>query len=222
MIDAWTGPTPTPQQFPANEPDGIRKLLGKIKDIETNLREVTSNLLRTAGIRLSPAGMTIDSDLAITGTLSLPAGIIGNDALTSPVVPQSVYGYVSNFAITTTGTTIRTITITVPVGFTSAVVSVTGRVFGVNPNTTGGSNGAGADYLYGVAKIDGLSSTALALPVGGNNGSGINVSPYSTILTGLTSGATFTITLNVQSYFASWGTIANNTADVSGSILWFR
>ena len=38
-----------------------------------------------AGISLSPDGMTIDSNLTLTGTLNLPAGIIGNDALTDPV-----------------------------------------------------------------------------------------------------------------------------------------
>ena len=113
-------------------------------------------------------GWALNAVRAAFGELFLRPGSVGNDALTNPVTAQSVYGFVTNFAITATGTTVKTITIAVPAGFTSAVVSVTGRCFGVNPNTTGGSNGAGADYLYCVGKVNGLSSTALALPVGGN------------------------------------------------------
>ena len=120
MIDAWTGPTPSPQQFPKNEPNGIRALLDRIDRVALQAKESTSNLLRTAGIRLTQLGMFIDSSLtvggsldvtgpmvvggtanfdgnttiggnaAITGTLSLPAGIINNDALTSPVVADIV------------------------------------------------------------------------------------------------------------------------------------
>ena len=49
MIDAWSGPPPTPQQFPANEPNGIRKLLDKIKALELQVKESTSNLLADCG-----------------------------------------------------------------------------------------------------------------------------------------------------------------------------
>ena len=129
MIDAWSGPPPTPQQFPANEPNGIRKLLDKIAALELQIRESTSNLLGTAGIRLTQLGMFIDSSLtvggsldvtgpmvvggtadfsgdttiggnaAITGTLSLPAGIINNDALTSPVVAGIVNQTATGFTV---------------------------------------------------------------------------------------------------------------------------
>ena len=79
MIDAWSGPTPTPQQFPANEPNGIRKLLDKFKALELQVKESTSNLLRTAGIYLSPAGMTIDSSLTVGGseTVNGPLAVHG-------------------------------------------------------------------------------------------------------------------------------------------------
>jgi hypothetical protein len=48
VIDAWTGPTPTPQQFPHNEPDGIRKLLDKIRAVELQIKGSTSNFLGPA------------------------------------------------------------------------------------------------------------------------------------------------------------------------------
>ena len=101
MIDAWSGPTPTPQQFPGHAApgDGIGQLLGMIQSLRQEMRELKSNLLGPAGIHLSPAGMTIDSNLALTGTLSLPAGIIDNAALTSPVVPGIVNFTDTGFAV---------------------------------------------------------------------------------------------------------------------------
>jgi hypothetical protein len=227
VIDAWSGPTPVSNQFPANEPNGIRKLLDKITALERQIKESTSNLLRTAGIYLSPTGMTIDSNLALTGTLSLPAGIIGNDALTSPVVPQSVFGSVSNFALTarhpvTTADVISTTTITVPAGVTSAVVTVLSRVFAINNNSTGGTNGAGSDYLYAQTGIAGFLDTCLPLSTGGSGGSNINISPFAKVLTGLTPGGTFTITIGACSDYLNWAASASNLATVSGNILWFR
>ena len=69
MIDAWSGPTPSPQQFPHHEQNGIRKLLDKIAALELRVKESTSNLLRTAGIRLTKLGMFIDSSLTVDGSL---------------------------------------------------------------------------------------------------------------------------------------------------------
>jgi len=234
MIDAWSGPTPTPQQFPANEPNGIRKLLDKIKALEIQVRESTSNLLGTAGIRLTQLGMFIDSSLTVGGsldvtgpmvvggTLSLPAGIIDNAALVSPVVPQKIYGTASNFALTTSMVTVKSITITVPAGFTSATVSLISRVIAFNSNTTGGANGAGADYLYTDTKIDAGSGVVMPLLVGGSSGSGINVGAFADVLTGLTGGGTFTVAVDAKSGFAGWNAVSNNIAELSGSIQWYR
>lgn len=80
MIDAWSGPTPVSNQFPHNEPNGIRMLLDKIRAVELQVKESTSNLLRTAGIRLTPAGMVMSgvpvyasNTDAITGGLDVGA-----------------------------------------------------------------------------------------------------------------------------------------------------
>jgi len=159
---------------------------------------------------------TIGGNAAITGTLSLPNGIINNDALNSPVTAQYVWFTTANFALATSYSTARvTSTISVPAGMTSAVVSVVGRLFAINPN-------AGADYLYAVSTIDGPGSGSIPLLVGPSGGSGINVAPFSTVLTGLTGGGTFVIALWGRTDIASWATNAANTAEVSGTILWFR
>lgn len=161
---------------------------------------------------------TIGGNASIVGTLSLPAGIIGNDALTSPVTPQAVSANVTNFGVPVAETIILTETITIPAGFTSAVVSMTGRVFAYNPN----SLVSYYEYLYARTKIGSLSGYAFPLEVAGTNGSGINVSTYAAVLTGLTGGNTFTITVRAWTGDRAWGAVAQNAADVHGSILWFR
>jgi len=270
MIDAWSGPTPTPQQFPANEPNGIRKLLDKIKALELQIKEAMSNLLGTAGIRLTQLGMTIDSSLtiggsetvdgplvvhgtadfdgattiggtlgvtgdatfsgdtsiggnaAITGTLSLPSGIINNDALANPIQVQSIYLDVSNFAVTTSWVSLASSTITVPAGFTSALVTVTGQVGCYNPHTTGGSDGVGSDFLLCQPYVGAVTGNALGAQFPGSNWWGNAVTLLSTVLTGLTGGGTFSVGVQASVDYANMAAFAANEATLSGNILWFR
>ena len=252
MIDAWSGPPPTPQQFPANEPNGIRKLLDKIKALELQIRESTSNLLGTAGIRLTQLGMFIDSSLtvggsldvtgpmvvggtadfsgdtsiggnaAITGTLSLPAGIIGNDALTSPLASTSIYATTDTYVVTTTETTRASVTVTVPAGFTAAVVSVMARVDGRNSNTTGGWDAAGGDLLHTRAWIGGVPGIDMDLSVLGSGDHAVSVMPFSQPLPGLTPGDTFVLAAKVWSEYQNWAAHAKNIAEISGTVTWYR
>jgi len=165
---------------------------------------------------LTVAGnLAVSGHAAITGTLSLPAGIIGNDALTSPVAPGLIYAIEQGFSLATSDAAFLTRTVTVPAGFTSAVVSVVGRVFAINPNT-------GYDYLSAVSKINGTGGASIPLLVGGSGGSGINVSPFSRVLTGLTPGGTFSLEVRGNTNTASWAANGANTCELSGTILWFR
>ena len=171
--------------------------------------------------------LNVSGPAVITGTLSLPAGIIDNAALANPVVPQGVFGSVSNFALTarnpvTVADVIKTVTITVPAGMTSAVVSVISRVFAINSNTTGGINTFGGDYFFGQTGIAGFLDAALPKVVDGSSSSDITVSPFAKVLTGLIPGYTFTITIGACSDYLNWPAFTNNLATVSGSILWFR
>lgn len=114
-----------------NSPEAFSDLVHQLVSIKRELNDATSSLLRTAGIRVRPEGMTIERALevlgsldvsgdldvtgsatfsgdttiggnaAITGTLSLPAGIIDNEALASPVRMGSNWAYDEGFAIPT-------------------------------------------------------------------------------------------------------------------------
>lgn len=160
-------------------------------------------------------GWALNAFRAAFGELFLRPGSVENDALASPVKPQGIYTVAQNFALATTDVAVTSQTITVPAGFTSAVISVVGRVYATNPN-------AAYDYLVIVSKISGTGGANLPLLVGASGGSGINVSPYSRVLTGLTSGGTFVVEVRAYVSIANWAANAQNTAELSGTIHWFR
>jgi hypothetical protein len=236
VIDAWSGPPPTPQQFPPNEPNGIRKLLDKIKALELQIREATSNLLGTAGIRLTQLGMFIDSSLTVGGsldvtgpmvvggTLSLPAGIINNDALTSPVVADIVNLTNTGFTVPanpTWGNAVST-TITVPPGCTQLLATCTAEAYAINPNTTGGSNGTGGDILDCRVLLNGSASAGYGIGLSGSNGFTSSSSSGSFHFSGLTPGATLSIATQVLAVYQAFGSNVDNKATINATLIWLR
>jgi hypothetical protein len=167
-------------------------------------------------------GWAMNAVAAAFGALFLRPGSISNDALTNPVKPDAPYGYRQNFGLTTTLSNIYTLNVPVPAGFTQAAVSITASVYAVNPNTTGGSNGTGGDYLYVQANINGYNGFALPLGISGSNGSGTNRSPFSTVLGGLAAGGSISLQVAASTGFTAFAANANNTAEITGSISWFR
>jgi len=128
-----------------NSPEPFADLVAKIQAMQRELGDLTSSLLRSAGISVSPEGMTINralevlgqmnvqgdldvsggavfsGDMRIEGTLSLPAGIIDNEALASPLRYVSAFGNSEGFAVPSSGETSQAIfTVQVPPGFTKA------------------------------------------------------------------------------------------------------
>ena len=67
-------------------------------------------------------GLSGSTGGAIFNSVTLRDGIIGNDALTDPVVPASFFTDASGVTLSTTSTGYARSTITVPAGFTRAVV----------------------------------------------------------------------------------------------------
>lgn len=138
------------------------------------------------------------------------------------IAPQKIYFSATNFALAVGSGTLATSTITVPDGMTSAVIDVKTRVIAFNPNVTGGTNGAGADYFAAQAVIGPDPGVFMYLSTGGGNGSNINVAPFSDILSGLNPGDTFTLAINAWSGYLAWAANVDNTAEMSGTIAWYR
>ena len=160
-------------------------------------------------------GWAMNAWRAAFGELLLRPGSIGNESLTNPVIPKFLYDATSGFGLSPTIAHVRRTTITVPDGVTSAIVSVTARIYAVNDT-------AGLDYLYCQANVAGYNGNAFPTPASGSNGSGTNVSPFSVLLTGLAPGSTFTVDIDGLTAFGTWSPNAANQADVAGTILWFR
>lgn len=138
------------------------------------------------------------------------------------LAPQKISVTTTNFGLTTTPTAILTSSLTVPLGMTSAVVNVTARCLAYDANTSGGSNGAGADYQWAQPFVGAIVGAAMPLNTGGSNGSSINTSPLAVILPGLNPGNTIPIGVNAWTSFLPWAVYSYNTAELQGSISWYR
>jgi len=167
-----------------------------------------------SGWRLRPDGTIEMNDAEIRG------GIVGNDALTSPVIPGSVWQTASNFALNTSWSTVITATVTVPAGVTSAAVSAKGSVTGfMNQDSPDG-----VDYLYGMLFVASDSSGTYPLAVSDLGGSGTVHLFRDTVLTGLTPGGSFVIALQASTGYETWTSPSSpgNSARLGASIQWYR
>ena len=157
---------------------------------------------------------TIGGDLIVAGTLSLPNSIIGPDALANMVAPASVQDSLVNFAIPTPSAIVRAKTLTVPANITSALVTVTVRVFGVNST-------AGLDSLVTSFQIGGAPWTWNETVTVGAGGLARTIATHTDVLTLLTPGSTFDVAVTAGCT-AGWAANVLNAVQIDGYVLWFR
>lgn len=161
------------------------------------------------------AAATFGGAVAVTGTLSLPAGIIDNAALAHPVVPASFYAAASNFAVPNAWTTVVEHSLTTPAGFSQAIVIATAWARIQN------TSGAVASSYGTLASINGVAGPwddDRAIPI---NYFGNLQATYATLVSGLTEGETIPILTRV---FSSPALSADpdNEATINGVVLWLR
>lgn len=196
----------------------------------TGLLRVLGNLIVSGLVTVDATG-GIQSSNYVSGTagwrfdgtsLEANTGVIGNGALANPVIFASPRAAASGFALLTTYRTLASVTVTVPPGMTQLQVFVTARLFVYNPNSTGGSDGAGVDALYVQAQVAGNSSTATPTGISGSGGFATTVSSDSFTLTGLAPGATVTLAVQGATGFANLAANAGNYASVAAAVSWSR
>lgn len=124
-MDEWS--TPTTSDTPHGPRDGVQELLARLTKAIRDAEDMRNNLLKTAGLSVSEAGLTIGSELLVTGntriegTLSLPAGIIDNEALANPITLLSDVASESGLSMpAATLTDYSEATVVVPAGFNAA------------------------------------------------------------------------------------------------------
>lgn len=206
-----------------NNPDGLTgDLASRLKALSDRIAELERGAqLRSAGITVSPAGMTVNSSLDVDGTLnvagdavfsgdlSVPNGSIKNAFLESPVVTDRGFSDADGFGLTTTRTTLASFSVTVPAGYTQALVIADGVIFALNPT-------ASVDYLYARVYIDSpvlnTWGRELLSMMGPNNGSAALAVNKQARLTGLTGGQVITCRLTGYTAFAPMSAAANGTS----------
>jgi len=211
-MSEWSVPSgATPQDYPRQPRDGVQALVQRVQDNAREMRERFNNLLKNAGIRVEPDLVRFVGAVRIEGTLDLPAGIIGNESLTSPVE-------VGDFDHTETGfdpvagawATVSSVTLTVPAGFTQAVVTAIAYA---------GITSAGGD-IHCRALVAGVGGPADTRSTSSSQWRPV-LSMFSHRVTGLTGGGT--VAVACQAYVATdVGADAANTATISGTVQWLR
>lgn len=173
------------------------------------------NGLQELMFRLASADGTalFKGPVVIEGTLSLPAGIINNEALSSPLQPGSAGLTQSNFALATSPGVRAQASITVPPGYTQALV--------MNGVSAGAANTtASHDFLYVAASINGTGGGETATTV--YTGTLGSASAWAIrTLTGL-NGGNITVETRVRSGNAAWPANGANFANTNALVLFLR
>lgn len=166
--------------------------------------------------------LNVSGAAAITGTLSLPAGIIDNDALAEPVIPGVVNLYAENFSLSAAFVERVGVNLTVPSGCTRLLASASAWVSAYNLNTTGGSDGTGADYLYVYCRIGSTSGEYNPTGISGNGGTASSSAGYGQLLSGLTPGATLRVGAWCSSQYTTIAASTYNYVTMTGTLNWLR
>jgi hypothetical protein len=193
----------------------------RLQDLERELRELkAANVFGLTGINPKDGGtdfdgyVNVNGPMSITGALNLPAGIIGNEALANPLKTGSAGFTASNQSFNTTTTDYGTQPITVPAGFTNAVV-MNGVSAGAVNSTTAGA------YLYVAAGIDGVGGGEM--PTYANAGYYASASAFAIrTLTGLTAGATINASVQVRTSSGAWAAASGNVANINAVAIFYR
>ncbi|TPG12557.1 hypothetical protein [Pedococcus bigeumensis] len=168
-------------------------------------------------------GWSLNSARAAIGELFLRPGSITNDSLLQPVVPGVVNAVDTAFALVAASwTTLATQNVTVPAGCTQLLAHVTGMVFVVDPNTTGGSNGAGADVVQARVCVGATNGLTAGVSISGSNGQTSVSCSVAALLTGLTPGGTVTVKTQGATGYQNFASNGANQANASATLVWLR
>lgn len=188
------------------------------RDLAALRRELTelkaANPFAVMGIKPVEDGTEFTGNVKIGGTLDLPAGIVGNDALANPVQIGTASNGLSNYAITTSSTVRASVTLTVPDGFTEAVVTANPTAMGLNSTGT-------QDYLYVMAVVQAIGGGELYTSAAAGVGVGL-AAPFHTTLTGLTGGDLITVSVATRANTNTWAASTANQANIYATAIFLR
>lgn len=216
----WDG-TPQASQFAATA-TGLSALFQRLERVEKLLRQLTgANILSAADVIATKTGLTIASELLVTGatriegTLSLPAGIVDNASLATPIGFAAASNGQTNFSVPTSPTNLAATSLTTPSGFTSAVVLSYVSILAQNPA------GAGYDYLHTQSWIGDVDGDSLPFPAEDGDWCPGQMMGLRTI-DGLMDGSLIALACRVNAQRHTWSANASARAFVRAIGLFFR
>jgi hypothetical protein len=195
-------------------PKGEDWIARKFAEMEKELRELkAADPYAPMGMKPMADGVEFSGNMKVAGTLDLPAGIIGNAALTDPLVIETSGVSQNSFGIGTSPTTFALGSVEVPTGYSRA--SILCMVVGGALNSTGAM-----DYLYVSSSINGSGGgespqPALAGGYATTSANGIRT------LTGL-NGGTITLGCRIRTNTAAWASNGSNFANMNAVVYFSR
>ncbi|MDN5798296.1 MAG: hypothetical protein L0H79_21460 [Intrasporangium sp.] len=212
-------------------PHPVPSLLRRLEAIERQLVQKGSPFTGT-GVR--PNGLQgLDSDNYVPGAsgFSLNGGAgtaefkditlydLPNSALASPVLPANLHADTQTFNVKVAWQTIISVSITVPAGYTRALIlNLVTAVVAYN-------NTAKVEFLYvqGSTSAGNVGGWPLGSgAVGANGGTAVGSDFRTGLLTGLVPGSALTFTGSVSSSFGTWASSTSNLANLDVALLWLR
>lgn len=169
--------------------------------------------MRSSNFVAGASGWRMLGDLLEVNDILLRGGIIGNDALASPVATASASQIENGFGTATTDQARAAVSIPVPSGFSQALVLAFGAVMCINSTATN-------DNLYGAVQIEGVKSRELPVNVQPSGFAPVSTAK-SQLLTGL-SGGSVDLSMLVHTQEAAWAAHVSNRAFVEAQVLFLR
>lgn len=156
-----------------------------------------------------------DGRYAIFNDIVLRGGIIGNDALTSPITAASSTASASAFGLTQSWAMLATTSLVVPAGFTRGLFTSAVLVNARNSRTE-------SDYIFVAPYINGAPGNVIYNGISGNGGSDGTLNIMYKALTGLTGGQSVVCAVSASTNGGPWDANASNTASVDAQVVWMR
>lgn len=211
MVDASGIPRRVTETTPAQKHNDLARRVEQ----QGSARRLESASIGKGGLTIRDGGkLIVDGDAQINGTLSLPKGIIDNDALSSPITTGSAGLTQQGFAVGSTGSTFAVQAIPVPDGYSKAIVM--NGVSGSAWNTT-----SSLGYLYVASMINGSPGGEVVTPATGP-GTGSATAFGVRTLSGLTPGSVITVGVYMRVGAGAWGASASNAANTNAIALFLR
>lgn len=208
-----------PGQF---NPRGEDWMVRKLQELERSVQQLAAaNPYAAMGIAPAPGGINITGNLAVSGTLSLPNGIINNDALNSPVMPAAQGNSASNFAVPQVATASAMVNVCSKTIFAPSD-AYTRALVTINASVSAKNTGTASDYLNMNIYVGNTNAytqlAAIAQP--GNVGT---VSKGASLLVEqLTPTGGASVEIRVGASVAAWAADAGNTAQLFLTVLYLR